>query len=206
MTRVGALRAGYAVLAVAFAAFAGAHYLGALLLLGLVLALVGGIVLAFSDDDLPKWSGIAVIAYFLLTALAFFATTPITIDRGGSSYYFAPPDLTTLVLYWMGLLSPLVLAGAGLVASWERERPPRALLVGALLGFALVATLSATLQPDLDPKCAADPDAEGCAGAAAAAAAQAQQQSSLIAILFALSGACGAAGCAWAALRPQEID
>lgn len=206
MAHVGVLRAGYGAFALAFAAFAGAAYAGGLTLVALLLALVGGVLLAFSDDDLPKWAGLALVAYFGLTALAFLATTPITIHSGGSSYYFAPPDLATLVIFGMGLVSPLVLAGAGIVATWERERAPRLLLMGAALGFVVVAAFTLTLTPDLDPECAADPNRSGCEGAAAEAAAQAQRQGGLIGILFALSGACGLGGCAWAAARPQEID
>lgn len=206
MTRLGVLRLGYGAIGASFAALALSTFVGALLFLGLALAFVGGVLLAFSDDDLPKWAGLSILGYFLLTALAFVATTPVTIDRGSSSYYFAPPDLANMVLYLMGLVSPFFLAGAGTVAAWERERPARLLLTGAIVGFVLVAAFTMTLSPDVDPACAADPEAEGCAGATERAAAQAQQQGVLIGVLFALSGVSGAAGAAWAAARPQEID
>src|SRR5687768_15782801 len=94
VTRAAMLRAGCAALGLAFAALAATLAVPTLILGGLALGFLAGILLAFSDDELPKWAGISLVAYFVLTALAFVATTPITIQRGGSNYYFAPPNLT----------------------------------------------------------------------------------------------------------------
>lgn len=206
VTRVAILRAGYAALGLAFLALAGTLSVGSLLLAGLGLALLGGLLLAFSDDDIPKWSGLALVAYFVLSALAFLAATPITIDRGDG--YFvnpAPPELAGEVLYWMGLVSPLVLAAVTIAAAWERERAPRVLLLGAVAGFLLVGILSVALVTNLDPVCAADPLAQGCAGAAERAAAQARQQADLLRVLSAVSALAAAVGALWAASRPEEM-
>ena len=181
------LRAGYASLGLSFAALAGSINVPALVLPGLALAFVGGLLLAFSDDELPKWAGIALVGYFVLTLLLFLASTPITINRGGR--YFvnpAPPELANEIFYWVGLLSPLILAGAAIAATWERERPPRMLLYGAMGGFVLVALLSIVLVPR--------------GGSVDAAASQGR----LLEMLFALSAAAGAIGALWAASRPEE--
>jgi hypothetical protein len=182
------LRSGYAALGVAFGALAGSIVVPGLVLPGLALAFVAGILLAFSDDDMPKWAGISIVGYFLLTAILFLAATPITVNRGERFFVNpAPPELANEVFLWLGLLSPLILAGAGIAAAWEREHAPRILLFGALAGFALVAILSIVLVPgDTDP------------GGARA-------QGSLLQMLFALSALAGAAGALWAASRPEDV-
>lgn len=191
MTRVAMLRAGYAGVGVAFAALAASIAVPSLLLPSLGLAFLAGVLLAFSDDDLPKWAGIALLAYFLLSALAFLAATPITIGKGGG--YFvnkAPPDLAGSVMEWMGILSPLILGGAAITAAWEREWGPKALLVGAVAGFILVAVLTVVLVPS-----------DTSAAAVEAAASQAR----MLSVLFALSAGAGAIGALWAAGRSEEI-
>lgn len=183
------LRSGYATLGVAFAALAASILLPALVLPGLALAFVAGGLLAFSADELPKWAGLALVGYFVLTLILFLAATPITIDRGESVFVNpAPPALAEEVFYWLGLLSPLILAGAALAAAWERERTPRGLLLAGLGGFLLVALLSIFLVP-------------GDADAATAAASQGR----IVRTLFALSAAACAAGAFWSAARPREV-
>lgn len=180
------LRSGYAALGMAFAALAGSISVPTLVLPGLALAFVAGLLLAFSDDELPKWAGMALMGYFVMSALLFLAATPITINRG--ERYFvnpAPPELAGEIFYWLGLVSPLILAGAAIAAAWERERAPRVLLFGAIGGFVLVALLSVILVPD-------------------GTAAQAEAQGEWLRILFAVSAAAGATGALWAASRPQE--
>lgn len=192
MTRTAILRAGYASLGLAFVALAATMAVGSLLLAGLGLAFLGGLLLAFSDDDLPKWSGLALVAYFVLSVLAFLAATPVTINRGDG--YFvnpAPPELAGDVLYWMGLVSPLILAAAAIGAVWERERAPRVLLFGAVGGFLLVALLTIVLVP------------KGASPVAIAEAAQAQAR--MLEVLFAVSAAAGAGGTLWAASRPDSL-
>lgn len=181
------LRAGYVSLGLAFAALAGSISVPTLVVPGLALAFLGGLLLALSGDDLPKWAGITLMSYFVLTALLFIAATPITINRGGEGYFVnrAPPALADEIFYWVGLVSPLILGGAAVAAVWERERPPRLLLMGAVGGFVLVALLSVVLIPR---------DVGGGA----------DTQGRLLQILFALSAASGAAGALWAAGRADE--
>lgn len=183
------LRAGYATLAAAFAAFAGGIYVGALLVVGLMLALVGGVLLAFSQDELPKWAGRAMIAYFLLIVVLFLASTPVTINKGGG--YFingAPPAFAKTILDYLGFVTPVMLGAIALTSIWEREWAPRALVIASLAGCALFALLNFILVPD-----ATRPDAT------------VEQQGAIFTALFVLSGACGAAGCAWAAARPEDV-
>lgn len=198
MTRLGALRLGYGAIGAAFAALAASTFVAPLLFLGLLLALAGGFLLAFSDDDVPKWAGLALLAYFLVALLAFLAATPITIDRGDG--YFvnaAPPDLANKVTEYLVLFSPLMLGATAVAAAWEREHPPRFLLMGAVAGFVIVAALSLVLLPKVvDPS-----DPEGVSSAVAAA----RQQGALLSTLFAVSAAAGAAGALWAATRPEEV-
>lgn len=185
MTRLGVLRAGYGALGFAFAGLAGSVYVPSLLLPALALAIAAGVLLAFSGDSLPKWAGSALLAYFAFTVLVFIAATPITIDKGDG--YFvnsSPTEIAQEGFEWMILAAPLMLVGAGVLASWEREVPARVLLLGALAGFLVVAALSIMLVPD-----AAD------AG---------QRQGDLTRALFALSAAAGAAGAIWAAGRADE--
>lgn len=187
------LRAGYAGLGIAFVALAATLAVPSLILAGLGLAFVAGILLAFTDDHLPKWAGIAVIVYFVLSIVAFLAVTPITINRGGESFFVnaAPPGLADNVIDWMGRLAPLLLCGAALAAVWERERTPRLLLFGALGGFVLHAVLYIVLTPGGDD--------------INAAITSAQSQARLLSYLFALSAAVGAVGVLWATTRPDSL-
>lgn len=187
VTRVRVLAAGYAAFAVAFAALAGSAYAGALLLPALALGLAAALLLAFSQDELPKWAGLVLLAYFLLIVAAFLLATPITIRRGGS-YGIEPLDraLAENVLYYLGLASPMMLGGTALAAAWERENAARLLLFGSVGGFLVVAALTVLL---------------GAETQAAAAS-----QGDLLQLLFALSAVAGAAGATWSAIRPQEFS
>lgn len=206
MTRIGVLRAGYGALGFAFAGLAAGIAVPSLVIPGLALGLVAGALLAFSDDPLPKWSGIALVVYFVVTVVAFLAATGITVELGGERYFVndSPAAATQSITSWITLASPLMLAGAGTVAVWERERPPRILLLGAIAGFVIVGILTAVLVPELDPKCATDAFAPGCAGAAQQAAAEGARQGNMLRMLTAVSAAAGAAGAIWAAGRPDE--
>lgn len=188
VTRLVVLRSGYAALGLAFLALAAGYVVDSLVILGLVIALVGGLLLAFSDDDLPKWAGIALIAYFIVTVLAFFAATGITIKIGGEQFFWndSPADAAAQITTWIFLVSPLMLAGAAIVASWERENAARFLLFGAVGGFVLVAILSILLVPS---------------GTGPAAIASAERQGDMVQGLFAASAAAGALGSLWAAGR-----
>ena len=191
MTRLVVLRSGYAALGLAFLALAAGFVVDSLVILGLAIALVGGFLLAFSDDDLPKWAGIALVAYFLVTVLAFFAATGITVNVGGESYFWndSPIDSAAQITTWIFLVSPLMLGAAAIVASWERENAARFLLVGAVAGFVLVAVLTILLVPD-------DTGADAVAAA--------QRQGDMVQMLFAASAAAGALGSLWAAGRPDR--
>lgn len=186
------LRVGYATLGIAFAALAATLASPSLILAGLALAFVAGLFLAFTDDHLPKWAGIALLVYFLLSVAAFLAATPVTINRGGESFFVnkAPPGLADDVIDWMGRFSPLMLSGAALAATWEREKAPRTLLFGALGGFALHAVLYVALVPT-----GADVDS-------ALAAARSQEQT--LSLLFALSAGVAALAAFWAMARPDS--
>lgn len=201
MTRLGVLRLGYGAIGASFAALALSTFVGALLFLGLALAFVGGVLLAFSDDDLPKWAGIALLGYFLFCVVAFLAATPITIDRGDG--YFvnkAPPELANKVMEYLVLLSPLMLGATAAAAAWEREHAPRLLLFGAVAGFVVVAILSLLLVPEV-----AAGNAEEVAEEVANAASSARAQGDMLRTLFSVSAAAGAAGAIWAAGRPDEV-
>lgn len=181
------LRAGYAALGIAFAAIAASVYVPFLLIPGLFVALVGGFLLAFSGDDLPKWAGIVILVYFALTVLVFLAATPVTINKGGRFFVNATPTrIAQDAVYWLGLAAPLMLAAAAVLSVWERETAPRVLLFGAIGGFVVVGLLSAILVP-------ADLSADA-----------ARQQGDLVKGLFAVSAAAGAAGALWAAGRADE--
>jgi hypothetical protein len=92
----------------------------------------------------------------------------------------------------MGLVSPLMLAAAGIAAVWERDRPPRLLLMGALGGMALFAVLSIFLMP-------------GEAVDVESARQASESQGDLLQMLFALSAGIGAVGALWASARPDAI-
>jgi len=189
MTRIGVLRAGYAALAVAFLAAVGTFAAGNLLFVELLAALVAAILLAASGEDLPKWTGWALLVYFLLTILSFFAATPITIDKGGGFFVNGKPAafLVNVQSYLLQAFG-VTLAGATLAASWERERGARNLAAASLAGFVLFAILSYTLKPSTG-----------------ADAGVAVQQGGFIQILAALAALAGLASAAWCAARPDEF-
>lgn len=188
MTRIGILRAGYATLAVGFLAAAGTFVAGQLFFVELLAALVAGILLAASGDDLPKWTGRALLAYFVLTILAFFAATPITIDRGSGFFVNDKPSpLLVNVQSYLLQAFGVTLAGATLAAAWERERGARNLAAASLVGFVLFAILSYTLKPS-----------------SGADAGVAMQQGGALQVLAALAGLAGFASAAWCAARPDE--
>lgn len=192
VTHSGVLRGGYGSLGLAFVALAGGAWVPSLVVPGLGLAFLAGILLAFSDDDRPKWAGIALVVYFAVTVLAFLVASGTTINIRGQRFFLndSPPETLGTITSWITLLSPLMLAGAAIAATWDRERPPRVLLVGAVGGFVVVALLSVILTP------------AGIDSAAAATSAQAQGR--MLQLLFAVSAVAGAAGALWAAGRPES--
>ena len=190
MTRVTVLRAGYAAFALAFAAMAASAWAGSLLVAAFAVGFVAAVLLLFSDDDLPRWSGVVLLAYFLLVLVAFLLSTPITVRTGGS-YGIEPPfpRLAEAVTYYLAALSPLLLAGTALAAAWERERPARLLLMGAVGGFVVVGILTFTLAPE---------------AASATAVQRAESQGDLLRLLLALCAVSAAVGAGWSAARPEE--
>lgn len=191
MTRVQILRAGYAALGLAFLALAGSTASGALLLAGLAVGFVASILLLFSDDELPKWSGGVILAYFVLFVISFLFASTITVRSGGAYHLeFPATALFDQVKTWLSLAFPLFLAGTTIAAAWERELPARWLLIGAACGFVLVAILTVTLTPT---------------GQQATEIAQSgQRQGNATIIIGALSALAGAAGAMWSAARPDE--
>lgn len=190
MTRVAILRAGYVALGLAFLALAGSTVSGTLLLVGLGVGFVASLLLIFSDDDLPKWSGVIILVYFVLLIISFLFATSITV-RSGGRYHIEFPATTLFVQVrdWLGLAFPLLLAATAISAAWERERPARLLLIAAAAGFILVAILTVALTPT---------------GQLAAERAQSgQRQGALIALLGAFAALAGAAGAIWSAARPE---
>lgn len=195
MKNTALLRGGYGALGIAFACLAAGAWIPGVVIPGLLVAFVGAILLAFCDDDHPKWAGIALIVYFLVTALAFVIASGATINIRGQRFFVndSPPEAMATITNWITLFSPLMLASAGIAAAWDRERPPRVLLAGAIGGFLLVALLSVFLAPD-------------AAGSAtlAGAADEAEAQGRMLQLLFAVSAATGALGALWAASRPDS--
>lgn len=193
MSRVGLLRAGYLVFGLAFLAIAATELgVGAALFLGLAASLVAGILLAFSQDDVPKWAGIVMVAYFAFSVLMFLASTPITINKGEGYFVNDSPSKTFAAVFDYALLAfPIMLAAAAFIAVWERERGPRILLGISIAGAILWAVLSFLLVPE----------AGGRTSAVAAAAASQNRLLDAVAVGAALLGAAGAA---WAAWRPDE--
>lgn len=191
MTRVGVLRVGYGAYALAFAALAASAASPGLLLAALAIGFLGGLLLVFSDDDLPKWAGLVLVGYFLVILVAFLLATPITVRRGGS-YGIEPPNpaLASTVLYYLGSLSPLLLAGSALTAAWERERPARLLLMGAVGGLIVVAVLTVVLVPT---------------GASPDDIKRATSQGNLLQVLLGISALAAAVGAGWSAARPEEF-
>lgn len=191
--RTAFLRGGYAGLALAFAALAAGAWVSSLVIPGLAVALLAGALLAFSDDDRPKWAGIALLVYFGVTVLAFVAASGFTINVRGQRFFFndSPAETISIITSWITLVSPLMIAVAASAAIWDRERPPRVLLGGAIAGFLLVAVLTVVLVPT-------------DVGDAVLAAEAAQTQGRMLRILFAVSAATGALGALWAAGRPES--
>jgi hypothetical protein len=184
MVRVLLLRAGYALLGLVFLALAGSAYLGQLVIAALALAFVAAVVLAFTDDELPKWAGIALLVYFVVTAAVFLLSVPIKYRA-----YYVDPSVSGDVSYYLFLFSPLILAAAAIVAAWERERPVRFLLVGGLVGFVIVGVFTVVLVPrGTDPS----------------ALAAAQGEANLLLALLAVSALAAAAGAFWSSARPEE--
>ena len=191
MTRVQILRAGYAALGLAFLALAGSTASGALLLVGLGVGFVASILLLFSDDELPKWSGGVILVYFLLFVISFLFATTITVRSGGAYHIeFPATALFEQVSTWLSIAFPLFLAGTAIAAAWERELPARWLLIGAACGFVLVAILTVSLTPT-----GQHPTDIAQSG---------QRQGSFVILLGALSAIAGAAGALWSAARPEE--
>lgn len=191
MDRVLMLRLGYGALGLSFVAFGASVLVGVLVFLAIPLAMVGGILLALSGDDLPRWAGLALLLYFVVTVLAFLAATPITVRLDFFSGFVNddPSPVASLVVDYLVLAIPLMMAAAASAAAWEREWPPRLLLGGAILGYVLVTILGIVLVPS---------------GSADEAAAVALQQGDLLRSLFAVSAAAGALGALWASGRPDE--
>lgn len=205
MTRLAVLRAGYGALGLAFAGLAGSVYLPTLLFPALALSIAAGALLAFSDDPIPKWAGLVLLAYFVVTVLVFLAATPITIDKGEGYFVNAAPTVVAQESFsWLVLAAPLILVGTAILASWEREVPVRILLIGALGGFVVVAALTVILVPEIEPECATDPSSPECSGASARAKAEIERQGDMLRNLTTVSAAAGAAGMIWAAGRPDQ--
>lgn len=192
MTRPLVLRLGYGALGAAFLALTASVVAPFLLPASLVLAFAGGLLLAWSDDDLPKWAGIALVAYFVISLVAFLAATPATIRLRGFSGFFnsEPSALARAVFDYLVLAMPLVLAGTATASVWEREWPPRLLLAGAVAGFILVGLLSVVLNPR---------------DVSSIDVAQATAQANMLRGLFSISAAAGAIGAFWATARPEEV-
>lgn len=189
MTRVVVLRAGYAAFALAFAALAASAAAGALLPLALLVGFVGAVLLLFCDDDLPKWAGVVLLCYFGLILVAFILANPITVRKGGSFGIEPPnPELATTVTYYLGALSPLMLAATAAAAAWERERPARLLLIGAVGGFLVVGILTFALRPGSVEEVQ-----------------RAASQGNLLRLLLGVSALSAAVGAAWSAARPEEF-
>lgn len=190
MTRTKVLRLAYVCVGLTFLALAASFVpAGAALLgLGLLLGFVGGVLFLFSDDDLPRYAGFAIVGYFLLVFLAFVGSNGATI-RIGDSQFFAndqPPAVLDAVFDYLVLGLPMLFVGAACVAAWETGLP-RWVLVGALAGFVLVAILTAALNPSLQG------DVTQYGGGAALAA------------VFSLTALVGAVGAFWAARNADQV-
>lgn len=208
MDRVALLRAGYATLGLSLLSFGGSLVVGALVFLGIGFALLGGILLALSGDDLPRWSGLSLVLYFLVTVGAFVAATPFTVRLEFFSGFLndQPSPFASKFFEYLVLVLPVMVAGTALAAAWEREWTPRLLLGGSAAGFALVILLTLVLQPADGAEDAVNGTMapEAANQAADEAAATAATQSALLRSLMALSAAAGSFGAFWAASRPDE--
>lgn len=209
MDRVALLRAGYATLGLSLAAFGASLVVGALVFVGIVLGLVGGVLLALSGDDLPRWSGLSLVLYFLLTFGAFVAATPVTVRLEFFSGFLndRPSPFASQVFDYLVLVLPVMIAATALAAAWEREWTPRLLLGGSVAGFALVIVLTLVLEPpgpELPEEGAEPEDPAVAARRASEAAEAAQMQSNLVRALMGVSAAAGSLGAFWASGRPDE--
>lgn len=210
MARLGVLRAGYGTLAFAIACLSGTFVssLGWLVLVSPVAAFVGAVLLAFSQDDIPKWAGLAFVVYAVLTFAAFLAATPTTIHfkfLAGTANPNPHPVAVALQDYLLVAL-PIMLLATALVASWERENGVRLLLAGALVGIVAAAGMTLTLGADEDASGGdGNQTAEEIDAEQRAARARAASQGDLLKWLLGLSVLAGAAGAAWAAARPDEL-
>lgn len=213
MTRVGLLRAGYAALGVAILSLVGSFVpsLGWLITASALLAFVGATLLAFSQDEFPKWAGLTFIAYAALTFLVFMAATPATIRLKFWSGFFnaAPSPVWAALQEYLLLALPLMITATALVAAWEREHGPRLLLFGSLAGVIAVAILTVALNPataasndgdDENPNTTERDNTPDILRAHT----QATSQAGLLNVLLALSTGAGATGALWAAWRPDE--
>jgi hypothetical protein len=182
MTRAAVLRSGYGLLAVAFVALGASATPagGALVLPSFFLAFVAAWFLVFSDDDIPRWGGLVILAFVVLTLVVFVLANPISFSHNGH-YYIEPvsPTLAQALYDTLIQLSPVIIAGAALAASWERETPVRILLVGGAIGLLVVEVV--TLLPT-----------------------SGQAQATLLLALFAVSALACAIGEGWSAARPEE--
>jgi hypothetical protein len=188
VTRTRLLRVGYAALGLTFVALAATFSpVGqAFLALGLLVGFVGAGALMLSGDHLARWAGIAIVAYFLLCALAFIGSNGATIRVGDTIIFFndAPSPFFDALFDYLVLGITFLFTAAALVAVWE-VGAPRWLLVGATGGFVLLAILTVAITPD-----AGSLDGGG--------------ESRSLAALFALFALVGAAGAFWASARPVE--
>lgn len=191
MDRVALLRWGYGAFGLSLAAFGVSAIQGYAVFLAILLAFAGAVLLSLSGDDLPRWSGVAMLLYFLVTALAFFAATPVTIRLEFFKGFVNddPPAILSAVFDHLVLAMPVMVVGTVIAAAWEREWPPRVLLVGSVVGFILVSLLHFVLEPP---------------GTDLEAIAEAERQGNILRILFGVSAAVGALGALWAASRPDE--
>ena len=194
MTRVGLLQAGYAGLGIAILCLAGTFSasLGWLVVLSPIVAVVAAFLLLFSQDDIPKWAGVAFLAYALVSLIAFLAATPATIKlsfwKGWANQ--DPSPIAQAFQDYLLLALPIMITATALVAAWEREHGARLLLAGALVGIIAVGGLTIVLDPTTG--------ADGSSGDNATddvleADARARQQAGLLSVLLALSAAAGAA-------------
>lgn len=207
MTRVGLLRAGYGGLGIAILCLSGSFVpaAGWLVLLSPIVAVVAAGLLAFSRDDIPKWAGIAFLAYAALSFAAFVASTPTTIKlsfwRGWANQ--DPSPVAQAFQEYLLLALPIMVAATALVAAWEREDGARLLLAGALVGIIAVGGLTIALTPTTGAGDDGSLPGDGSEDILQAQA-RARSQANLLSILLVLSAGAGAAGSFWAAARPED--
>lgn len=159
-----------------------------LLIPGLLLGFIGGVLFLFSEEDLPRYAGLAIVGYFALVIVTFLASNGVTV-RIGDSNYFAndqPPAFLTAVFEYLVLGLPILFVAASTIAVWELGGP-RWLLIGALAGFALVVALTIILNPSLEGE-SVNPGGSQAIGP-----------------LFSLAALAGAAGAFWASRNAGEL-